>query len=98
MPELSCCFLNNIRNPMQAFGQVALDAMLPNSHHCPTKKAQARKISAVALPCIADLSPPKCGQFVFPQRESPSMPEIAVDKDGDSALPKNEIGPARQVR
>jgi hypothetical protein len=70
--------------------------MLPKSNDCPISGAQISEISLVSFSVRSQLQSPELRQFVFPRRQSPSVPKIAVNKDSNLFLAKDDVGCSMQ--
>lgn len=71
--------------------------MLPDADDPPSGSSEATEISCVSLPCRLDLGLPGLGHLVAPSRETPAVPEVAIDEHGKALFPKYKVRTARQI-
>lgn len=72
--------------------------MFPDADYPPSFSAQSAKVALVTLECRGNLFPPFLGEFVFTKWEPPSMAEIAIDKDNQFHVAKDDFRPSGQFR
>lgn len=78
--------------------RIGFDLMLPNSHYFPTVAPELPKIPGISLSSRGNLLPPKRTELMFPQRKLISVPEIAVDENGDLVIPEHKVRTPWQIR
>lgn len=65
--------------------------MLPNTNYHPAAAAQLLKVSSIPPTIAFYFLLPVCTELVFPFWETPAMPEVAIDKDGNLCAYENEV-------
>jgi hypothetical protein len=85
------------QNPCYATFWITLDLVLPDANDPPSCPPQSLKIPKVAYPVSLDFALPLFGKFQTPRRESPSVPEIALDEYHDLGLPEHDVRPPPQI-
>ena len=71
--------------------------MLPDTDHPPSGSPEATEISGISEPCGLDLGFPSFRQLVAPDRKPPTVPKVAINKYGNSAIPKHEVRTSRKI-
>jgi hypothetical protein len=88
-----------MRSSLGQCSEYALDAalfvaeklVLPNSNNLPAKRAKLSKVTFVSFAVGTKLLSPERRQFSFPGWQPPTMPEIAIDEDGDLTARENDV-------
>jgi len=62
--------------------EISMYLMFPQANHLPTLPSETTVVPAIPTPVGLDLGFPDLGQLCFPQRESPSMPEVTINEYG----------------
>lgn len=78
-------------------GRRFLDLVLPNPQDSPAHAPHLRMVPPVTPAVRLDLGLPLLGQLVSPQREAPSVPEVAIDEHRKSQIPEREVWTAGEV-
>jgi hypothetical protein len=77
--------------------RVFLELVFPDSDHRPALLFQCAAAAPVPFPGRRNLHPPFGRELVPPGVKAPSMPKIAVYKNGYLFSAKDKIGPPRKV-
>lgn len=70
---------------------VAEKLVLPNPNDLPTERTQLSEIALVSFAVSPEFFSPEWRQFSLPGWQPPTMPEIAIDEDGDLTARENDI-------
>lgn len=84
-----------LHNTLDTAFLTPIKLVLPNPDDLPAKRAKLSEIALVPVTVCPELLSPELRQFSLPGWEPPSMPEIAVDKDGNSAVIENDVRTSR---
>ena len=71
----------------------AFDLVLPETNHDPPRPSKASKIALIAPSIPLDLCLPIRRELVFPGREPPPVPVVAVNKYRNTAPREHEVWP-----
>ena len=71
--------------------------VFPETQDLPASSAHLAEITLITAARGGDLAAPLLVKLVFPKRESPAVPEVAINEYGESCLRKNQIRLARQL-
>jgi len=66
--------------------------MLPKADDRPLGGTETPKVPLISTAICAQLQSPKLRQLMFPRRQSPPVPKITVDEDGDLPSRKDNVG------
>lgn len=88
--------LKRVDNFCDTSAAVVLNLMLPNAYDFPAAAPKLAKIALVAAPVAMNFFPPEWLQLVFPAREPVTVPEVAIDKNGQFPFDKNQVRTARE--
>lgn len=73
--------------------EVPLQLMLPDTHNPPAERTEFAEVASVTVAVGVEFVAPKGGELVFPCREPPAVPEIAIHKHRDPLTRENDVGP-----
>jgi hypothetical protein len=68
--------------------------VLPDSNDLPALRPEPPKIALVAATIRPKFVSPELRELVFPTWESPAVPEITIDEDGNALAAEYHIGTA----
>jgi hypothetical protein len=88
--------LKRVNNSCDASAAIALNLMLPNAYDFPAAAPKLAKIAFVAGSVAVNFFPPEWLQLVFPAREPVTVPEVAIDENGQFPFGKNQVGTSRE--
>jgi len=81
-----------------ALREVLFNLMLPNTDDLPAQPTEPPEVPLVPRTVVRDFDLPLGRELLLPKRESPAMPEVAVDEDSNLGLSEDQVRPSRQVR